>query len=97
MTKAPAIDPGTRPLACEQSMVPPYADAGGAGALALIGVSSIAFKSDDTSTTTFVVAEVAVFGIAALLAYSAFTGHKSVKRCRALNALPAMPAEPVRE
>src|SRR5687767_10058332 len=91
MTKAPANDPGTRPLPCEQSMVPPGADAVGAGALALIGLGSIAFKPDDASTTTFVIAEVALFGIAAVFAYSAYSGHKSVKRCRALNELPATP------
>jgi hypothetical protein len=91
MTKAPAKDPGTRPLPCETSMVPPYADAGGAGALALIGLGSIVFKPEGTSTTTFVIAEVALFGIAAVFAYSAYTGHKSVKRCRALNELPATP------
>ena len=72
-------------------MVPPYADVGGAGAFALIALGSIAFKPDDTSTTTFVLAEVAVLGIAAVFAYSAYSGHKSVKRCRALNALPATP------
>jgi hypothetical protein len=91
MTKAPANDPGTRPLPCEESMVPPYADVVGAGALALIGLGSIAFKPDDTSITTFVIGEVALFGIAAVFAYSAYTGHKSVKRCRVLNALPATP------
>ncbi len=72
-------------------MIPPYADAGGAGALALIGLGSIAFKPDDTSTTSFVLAEVALFGIAAVFAYSAYTGHKSVKRCRTLAELPATP------
>ena len=91
MTKAPAKDPGTRPLKCETSMVPPYADAGGAGVLALIGVGSIVFRPEDSSTTTFVIAEVALFGLAAVFAYSAYTGHKSVKRCRALDELPATP------
>ncbi|HEX5062619.1 MAG TPA: hypothetical protein VFV99_24775 [Kofleriaceae bacterium] len=91
MTRAPAKDPGTRPLDCEKSMVPPGADAVGAGALTLIGLGSIATKSDDTSTTTFVVAELALFGVVAVLAYSAYSGHKSVKRCRDLNALPATP------
>jgi hypothetical protein len=91
MTRAPAKDPGTRPLDCEQSMVPPGADAVGAGGLALIGIASIAFKPDDTSTGTFVAAELALFGVAAFLAYSAYSGHKSVKRCRELSALPATP------
>jgi hypothetical protein len=91
MTKAPATDPGTRPIPCEQSMVPPYADVVGAGALALIGLGSIAFKPDDTSTGSFVIAEAVLFGVAAVFAYSAYTGHKSVKRCRALNELPATP------
>ncbi len=91
MTKAPATDPGTRPLDCEKSMVPPYADMVGAGGLAVIGLASIAFKPDDTSTTTFVLAEAALFGVAAVFAYSAYTGHKSVKRCRQLDALPATP------
>jgi len=91
MTRAPAKDPGTRPLNCEKSMVPPTADAIGAGALAVIGLGSIVFKPDDTSTTTFVLAEVALFGLAGFLAYSAFTGRKSVKRCRELDAQPATP------
>lgn len=72
-------------------MVPPYADMVGAGGLAVIGLASIAFKPDDTSTTTFVLAEAALFGVAAVFAYSAYTGHKSVKRCRELDALPATP------
>jgi hypothetical protein len=59
ITKAPANDPGTRPLPCEESMIPPYADAGGAAALAVIGIASIPFKSDG-SNTTFVIAEVVV-------------------------------------
>jgi hypothetical protein len=91
MTKAPAKDPGTRPLDCEKSMVPPYADMVGAGGLALIGLGSIAFKPDSTSTSTFVIAEVALFAVAGLFAYSAYTGHKSVKRCRVLDAQPATP------
>lgn len=91
MTKPPAVDPGTRPLDCEQSMVPPYADASGAAALALLGIISIPLKSADTSTTTFVIADAALLGVAAVFAYSAYTGHKSVKRCRALNAQPATP------
>src|SRR5204863_9796670 len=78
MTRAPATDPGTRPLKCEQSMVPPTADAIGGGALAVIGLASIAFKPDDTSTSTFVVAEILLFGLAGLLGYSAYSGHKSV-------------------
>jgi hypothetical protein len=89
MTKAPATDPGTRPVPCEQSMVPPYADATGAAALAILGIVSIPLKSSDTSTTTFVIADLALFSVAAVFAYSAYTGHKSVKRCRALNELPA--------
>jgi len=72
-------------------MVPPYADATGAAALAVIGVASIAFKPADGSNTTFAIAEVALFSVAAVFAYSAYTGHKSAKRCRALNALPAAP------
>jgi hypothetical protein len=91
MTKAPATDPGTRPLDCEKSMVPPYADAVGAGALALIGIGSIVFKPEETSTTSLVIGEVALFAIAGVFAYSAYTGHKSVKRCRALGELPATP------
>lgn len=91
MTRAPATDPGTRPLKCEQSMVPPGADAVGGGAFALIGLGSIVFKPDSTSTGTFIAAEVVVFGIAALFGYSAYSGYKSVKRCRALEALPATP------
>jgi hypothetical protein len=58
-------------------MLPPYADAGGAGLLALAGIVSIPLKSDDTSTSTFVISEVVVFGVAAFLAYSAYTGHKA--------------------
>ena len=72
-------------------MVPPYADVGGAGALTLLALGSLAFKPDDTSTTSFVIAEVALLGIAAVFAYSAYTGQKSVKRCRALEALRATP------
>jgi len=96
MTKAPATDPGTRPVDCEQSMVPPYADATGAAALAVIGLASIAFKPDNSSTTTFVIAEGALLGVAAVFAYSAYTGHKSVKRCRALNAQPGTPTTPAK-
>lgn len=91
MTKPPAVDPGTRPLKCEQSMVPPGADAVGAGVLAVLGLGSIVFKPDNTSTSTFVIAELAVFGIAAVFGYSGYTGYKAVKRCRALEALPATP------
>ncbi len=92
MTKAPLTDPGTRPLDCEKSMVPPGADAVSAGALGLIGIVSIPLKDEDSSTATFVVAEVVLVGVAALLAYSAYTGYKSVKRCRAFNAVALPPA-----
>jgi len=84
--KAPAKDPGTRPVSCTNSLVPPIADAVGGGALVVIGVASIAAKSDNTSNTTFVVAEVVVFAVAAVLGYSAYAGYNSVKRCRAYNA-----------
>jgi hypothetical protein len=83
--KAPAKDPGTRPVPCTASMAPPIADAAGAGALVVIGVASLA-ASDDTSSTSFVVAEVLVFAVAAVAGYSAYTGYTSVKRCRAYNA-----------
>ena len=83
--KAPAKDPGTRPVKCTESMATPIVDAAAGGALAVIGVASLAV-SEDTGTTTFIVAEVAVFGLAALAGYSAYTGYTSVKRCRAYNA-----------
>ena len=70
-------------------MIPPYADAVGASGLAVLGLVSIPLKSDETSNTTFVIAEVALFSVVAVFAYSAYTGHRNVKRCRALNALPA--------
>lgn len=73
-------------------MVPPGADAIGTAGFAVIGLASLAFKPDDTSTTTFVLAELAMFGAAAVFGYSAWTGYKSVKRCRELNRLPATPA-----
>ena len=95
--KAPATDPGKRPVPCTESMVPPIADAVGAGAFVVIGIASIAAKPANVSTAGFVVAEVAAYGLAALLGYSAYTGYKSVKRCRAYNAqdAPARPAAPV--
>jgi hypothetical protein len=89
--KAPATDPGKRPVPCTVSMVPPIADAVVGGGLVVIGLASIAAKDDSTSTATFVVAEVAVYGIAAVLGYSAYRGYTSVKRCRAYNAQDAPP------
>ena len=94
MERAPKKDPGTRPVACTESMVPPIADMVVAGGLVVIGIASVAAKDDSVSTTTLVVAEVLLLGAVAVLGYSAFVGYTSVKRCRAYNAQPPTPRQP---